>query len=246
MGTSCFSHLVLSDSFFGQIFAHFFQLITCHFLQRTKSRQSLLESLSFKTSYHCPSQYNFLFRIHEQQLCWRAMWFYTFLILQDLSWAISQHRSYKKLKMFSFLTQIGKKSTSYNIKHLETFLCKYTSEVQKCKWGKVEDLEVLQRGKKDALLRLDPWIIISLTYVTFITGKNLHFFDFHICTDKYSTAIIYHTSPEIILTSFLNTKQRVQNHPFSFSFKIVLAHEISTRSSNQVCTVKPICNIFLQ
>lgn len=47
--------------------------------------------------------------------------------------------------MFSFLTQIGKK---YNVKHLETFLCKYTSEVQKCKQGKVEDLEVLQEAKK--------------------------------------------------------------------------------------------------
>lgn len=132
----------------------------------------------------------------------------------------------------------------YNIKHLETFLCKYTSEVQKSKWGKVEDLEVLQRGKKHA--RLDPWINISLTYETFITGKNLLFFDFYICTDKYSRAIIYHMSPKIILTSFLNTKQRVQNCPFSFSFKIVLVQKISTRSSNQVCTAKPICYIFLQ
>lgn len=92
--------------------------------------------------------------------------------------------------MFSFLTQ-GK--TSYNVKHLETFLCKCTFEVQKCKRDKVEDLEVLQGGKKDPLPRLDPRIIVSLTHIEFIIGKDLHYFDnFHICTDKYSTAVIYH------------------------------------------------------
>lgn len=47
LGTSCFGHLVLSDSLFGQIFAHFFQLITCHFLSQ-KKQQSLPGSSCFK------------------------------------------------------------------------------------------------------------------------------------------------------------------------------------------------------
>lgn len=47
LGTSCFGHLVLSDSLFGQIFAHFFQLITCHFLSQTKW-QNLVGSSCFK------------------------------------------------------------------------------------------------------------------------------------------------------------------------------------------------------
>lgn len=42
LGASSLSHLVFSDSFFGQIFTHLFKFITCHFLIGKKNRLSVI------------------------------------------------------------------------------------------------------------------------------------------------------------------------------------------------------------